>query len=273
MTLPEAVREETVVVDTGAQLFVRSIGAGAPVYLVHGNFVSSRMWAPQFEALAEHYTVVALDLRGFGRSPLLGGRVPGWEDMAALMRALGHDRVHVVGASLGAVVAIDFTLTYSDRVRSLTVIPGGMVGGPFAQWMADGFAAMDAAVAAGEYGRARDIAIGFPPMQSLEGYPAVRREVIQMIDEHRWHESWEGVEPPALDPPAYPRLAEIAAPTLVVSGELDDASFMQMGADLERDIPRAERVTIPGTGHTVNMEAPNAFNAALLDFLARIEAE
>jgi pimeloyl-ACP methyl ester carboxylesterase len=273
MTLPKAIREETVVVDTGAELFVRSVGAGAPVYLVHGNFVSNRMWAPQFEALAEHYAVVAPDLRGFGRSPLLGGRVPGWEDMAALMRALGHDRIHVVGASLGAVVGIDFTLTYPDRVRSLTVIPGGMPGAPFAQWMADGFAAMDAAAAAGEYGRARDIAIGFPPMQSLELYPAARQEVIEMIDEHRWDESWEGVEPPALDPPAYPRLAEIAAPTLIVSGELDDASFMQMGVDLEREIPRAQGVVIPGAGHVVNMEAPGAFNAVLLDFLARTEAE
>lgn len=93
-----------------------------------------------------------------------------------------------------------------------------------------------------------------------------------MIDDHRWDDSWEGVEPPELEPPSYPRLADIAAPTLIVHGALDDPSFLQLGEEMEREMPRAERVTIPGAGHMVNMEAPDEFNAALLAFLVGADA-
>lgn len=267
----KSVREDTVVTDIGAELFVKTLGSGPPVFLLHGNFVSARMWDPQLAPLAERCTVVAYDLRGFGRSPVAGGRSTGWDDLDSLMRALGHESGHVVGLSMGGSVAIEFALTYPERVRSLVVVPGGISGSPDAQWMIEGFGAVQAARGARDFVRARDRIMEFPPMKPLDLRPSVRREVVEMLDEHRWNDSWEGVEPPDLDPPSYARLEDVAAPTLIISGALDDPSFLELGEEMERRMPRAERVVIPGAGHMVNMEAPDEFTAAVLEFLARHE--
>lgn len=267
----EAVREDTVVTDTGAELFVKTLGSGPPVFLLHGNFVSARMWDPQLAPLAERYTVVAYDLRGFGRSPVADGRRTGWDDLESLMRALGYEGGHIVGLSMGGSLAVEFALTYPERVRSLVVVPGGIGGSPDPQWMIEGFGAVQAAMDARDFVRARELIMQFPPMRPLGLRPSVRREVVEMIDQHRWNDSWEGVEPPDLDPPSYARLEAVAAPTLIISGALDDPSFVELGEEMERRIPRAERVVIPGAGHMVNMEAPDEFNAAVLEFLARHE--
>lgn len=259
---------ETVTVRSGAQLFVRMRGSGPPVYLLHGNFASSLLWAPQMDAFAEDYTVVAHDFRGFGHSPGASSREPAWVDLAGLMDALGHERAHIVGSSLGGSIALDFALAYPERVDSLVVHPGGIGGWEAPEWMIEGFHKFQAAADAGDYARARDIIIGFPPMKPLEAHPDVRRRIIEMFDDHPWGDTREGTDP-AVDPPTIVRLPEIAARTLVISGSLDDPSFLALGDDMARVMPRAERVIIPDAGHVLNMERPDEFNRVVLDFLTR----
>lgn len=261
-------RDETVSVRSGARLFVRMRGSGPPVYLLHGNFVSSRMWAPQIDAFAEQYTVVAHDFRGFGRSPGASSREPAWVDLAALMDALGHERAHIVGSSLGGSIALDFALVYPDRLDSLVVHPGGIGGWEAPEWMIAGFDEFESAADAGDYTRARDIIIGFPPMKPLEAHPDARQQVIEMFDEHPWDDTREGVDP-AVDPPTVARLPEIAARTLITSGSLDDPSFLALGEDMARVMPHADRVVIPDAGHMLNMERADEFNRVVLDFLGR----
>ena len=264
--------EETVSVPSGAQLFVQMRGSGPPVYLLHGNFVSSRMWAPQMDAFAVHYTVVAHDFRGFGRSPGTPGREPGWVDLAGLMDSLGHERAHIVGSSLGGSIALQFALAHPERVNSLVVHPGGIGGWEPPEWMIEGFDAFQAAADAGDYARARDVIIGFPPMKPLEAHPAARREFIEMFDEHPWADTREGFDPD-VDPPIMVRLPEIQSRTLVISGSLDDSSFGALGDDMARVMPRAERAVISDAGHALNAERPDEFNRVVLDFLRRAPGE
>ena len=267
-----SLREETITVDTGAQLFVQTVGSGPPVVLIHGNFVSSRMWAPQLPALAQHYTVIAYDARGFGRSPVLGGRRTAAEDLDALLRALGHESAHIVGSSMGGSIGLEFALLYPERVRSLVIGVGGISGWEPPAWMVEGFAGLEAAIARRDFVRARDLIMDFPPMRTLEQQPSVRQEVVEMFDQHRWEDSWEGKEPPEIEPSPYARLADVQVPTLLVNGSLDDPSFLALAEEMQRQMPRADQILIPGAGHMVNMEAADEFNAVLLDFLRRAEA-
>ena len=69
------------------------------------------------------------------------------------------------------------------------------------------------------------------------------------------------------DPPAHERLDEIAAPTLAVVGERDVELFHTLAGMVERRAPNARKAVIPGVGHMVNAEAPEAFNRLVLDFL------
>ena len=75
------------------------------------------------------------------------------------------------------------------------------------------------------------------------------------------------VQEEPLEPPAVERLGEVVAPTLVIVGELDDATIANIGDLLTSGIAKASRLNIPGAAHLPNMEKPELFNQAVLDFL------
>lgn len=260
-----------VTVATGAELWTEVSGSGAPVVLIHGNMLSGAMWEPQVPALAESFTVIVYDVRGFGRSPYRPGRHSDHADLNALLDELGIKRPNVVGLSMGANIALDFALTYPGVAASLVITPGGIPGSPDPAWMGAGWQALEPAIKAGDYRAARDVVMNFPPMRSLGRSPVARERVVAMIDQHPWREwATKWAEYDGLEPPAWDRLEELQLPTLVVSGDLDDETFLAEGDAVVRRVPGARKHVIEGAGHTVNLEAPDAFNRAVIEFLARV---
>src|SRR5438128_1018097 len=115
----------------GDRIHFEATGHGAPVVLIHGFTLDLRMWEPQVEALSRSYRVVRYDVRGFGRSvPVLTSRAPAAEDLLALLDHLGIRQAHFVGMSMGGSIAIDFALTYADRVASVVTIGSDLSGFP-----------------------------------------------------------------------------------------------------------------------------------------------
>lgn len=120
-------------VDVGeVSLRVRYGGAGTPVVLVHGHPRTHTTWHAVAARLAEHHTVVAADLRGYGRSTLPPGEPDHAQsskramagDLARLMTHLGHERFAVVGHDRGALVAFRTAMDHADRVTHLVVMDG-----------------------------------------------------------------------------------------------------------------------------------------------------
>ena len=130
-TLPaQAVAHEGYVELPGARIFYLDTGGnGVPVVFLHAATGSSRVWEYQIPAFtAAGYRVIAFDRRGWGRTtidstPSQPGASPGTaaDDLLTLLDQLGLDRVHVVGTAAGAFVALDFALSYPQRVRSLVI--------------------------------------------------------------------------------------------------------------------------------------------------------
>ena len=107
--------EDMVSID-GGRLHYRRQGHGDTVVLVHGFGLDQRVWEPQWSALAAHFDVIAYDLRGFGRSTLPDSApYAHHEDLRALLDALGVERTHLVGHSLGGGVAASFAVAYPQR--------------------------------------------------------------------------------------------------------------------------------------------------------------
>ncbi|MFD6389836.1 alpha/beta fold hydrolase [Nocardia sp. NPDC060259] len=111
----------------------RMAGSGPPLLLIHGISDSSGTWAPVFDALAEHYTVLAPDLLGHGESdkPRADYAVAAYANgMRDLLSVLGIERVTLVGHSLGGGVAMQFAYQFPERVERLALVcPAGMGAG------------------------------------------------------------------------------------------------------------------------------------------------
>src|SRR5713101_1311225 len=129
--LPSTFKSQRVVSPTGADIFVRSAGAGPVVVLLHGYAETSDSWAPLAAELVKNYTVVVPDLRGIGRSSRPAG---GYDkktqaaDVRAVVVALGHDRASVVSHDIGIMVAYAYAARYPDKVERLVVMDAPIPG-------------------------------------------------------------------------------------------------------------------------------------------------
>jgi pimeloyl-ACP methyl ester carboxylesterase/uncharacterized RmlC-like cupin family protein len=130
-SLPSTFKAQTVASPEGADIFVRSGGAGPVVVLLHGYAETSDSWGPLAAELAKSYTLVVPDLRGMGRSSRPAG---GYDkktqavDIRTVVTALGHDRTSVVSHDIGIMVAYAYAARYPDKVERLVVMDAPIPG-------------------------------------------------------------------------------------------------------------------------------------------------
>lgn len=244
-------------------------GQGPPLLLLHGALVARTYWQPQLDTLAPHARVIACDLRGHGAAANLNGpfSVAGFaQDVLDLLDHLGLDHVVCCGHSLGGMVAQELALSAPERVRGLILAdtwydPRGDWWEPvpmrtfMLRWMLAATRVEDM-VALMAHGLGRLNPAITPYAQTVMGqYIANRRAYLQI---------WDA----AMRFNSAARLHQIACPTLVLVSDRFAFTYMQARA-MQRRIPGAELVEIPNSGHWVNWDNPAAFNAAVLDFLAR----
>ena len=108
-------------------MFYKTLDEGEPLLLIHGLGSDHRGWEFQDKALAAHFQVIIPDLRGHGKTQVdeLGMMIPAdtfADDLAALLQYLGHADTHVVGHSLGGIIAQSFVLKYPEQVRRLVLM-------------------------------------------------------------------------------------------------------------------------------------------------------
>lgn len=249
-----------------ADLFFETRGAGEAVVLVHGFALDGRIWDSQAAALEPTYRVVVPDLRGFGRSSPPSGPFLHIADLSALLDHLEVDSAHLVGLSLGGAVALDFCLAQPGRVRTLTLADAAMGGFDWSKdWGRPGRAARAQGLPAGRRAWLSDELLA-PALRLPE--PAARLR--QMVEGYSgWHWLNRSPEQTPAGAPASQRLAEVQAPTLVIVGEADAPDFLQIADRLANGIRGARLAVVAGAGHLSNLEAPEQFNALLLEFLRR----
>ena len=236
---------------------------------LHGFGLDLRMWESQAAALADHFLVIRYDMRGYGRSSLpTADSYSHADDLAALLGHLGVESAHVVGLSAGGRNALRFALAFPQCVRSLTLADSALDGYTWsAEWQAQ-WNAIDSQAKSGDLPGAKRMWLEHPLFSPARQQATVAFNLSHMVYAYSgWH--WINVDPGrAPDMPAINGLANVRARTLVIIGEKDLPDFQHIADTLVSGIPGAARVVIPGSGHMTNMEAPAAFNDALLGFLA-----
>ena len=186
------------------------------------------MWDPQWPALTSRRDVVRLDLRGFGDSTdRPAGALSPVEDVVATLTHVGIERCHLVGASYGAGVAVETTLTRPDLVASLLLsAPGGSLITEATPDLQAFFDAERSALAVDDVDAAVEANLVWwvdGPKRAPRDVDASVREQVGRMQRRAFEliADWDDVLEEEMDPPAVDRLAEIDVPTLVLVGGLD----------------------------------------------------
>lgn len=261
------------------QLYYEIGGQGADLVFVHAGCADSRMWDKQFSTFARQYHVLRYDMRGYGKSTVSKGVFSNREDLDSLLESLEVQHAHFVACSMGSLAVTDFALEHPEKVQSLVLVSPAVSGyqyeGPPPQPMLE----MIEARKAGNLEYAAELQAQIwadgPKRNSDQANREVHKLVHQMsldslkLQAEIIRETAFLIEKP-LDPPAMPRLEQIKVPTLVLVGDLDDDSEMEIAHVLTTHINGSQRVIIPGTAHLPNMEKPEEFNQLVLEFLKAV---
>ncbi len=256
----------------GARIAYDVTGTGDAVLLIHAGVANRSMWDDQVAALRDAYRVIRHDTRGFGETETDAVAFSNRADVIALLDELGVDRVHLVGLSRGGTIALDTTLEFPDRVRSLTVVAGGVGGYESPAELPDEtFAPAEAMESAKDWAALSEWETAFwadGPGQPPDRVPEVRRRVHEWVLTTYRAEKQEG-DPQPLDPPAVGRLQELRVPLLVMLGTLDDPGTTDAMRHLAASVP-GSRLEEFATAHMVNLEEPDRFNRVLREFLDEV---
>jgi pimeloyl-ACP methyl ester carboxylesterase len=237
-------------------------GEGAAILLLHPATGSALIWGYQQPVFAQAgYRVIAYSRRGHHNSAPVAKDNPGTAvaDLHNLVGHLGVGKFHVVGSAAGCSVAIDYALSYPERLLSMTLASG--IGG----------------VRDPDYLKASE---GLRP----EGFNAMPAEFRELGPSYRAAnpegvKAWRDLEHRAVtgnrlgQKPAnemtWARLRQLPVPTLLITGDADLWQPPALMRLFSRNIPNSELLIVSEAGHSVYWERPDVFNSAVLDFIGR----
>ncbi|MDB4324787.1 alpha/beta hydrolase [bacterium] len=255
----------------GGRLYYELTGSGDAIVLVHGNAGDRRHWDAQFSALAVDYQTIRYDVRGFGKSslPVEGRSYSDHEDLATLLDHLGVKAAHVVGFSMGSGIAVDFSLAYPNRTRSLISVGPWVFGysSPAAQDFFADVAQVRAAIANGGAEAGVDAWMGAPFLTATITDPAAGERLRQIVSDHSFWDFSHRSPQRVLEPSAAGRTREIQAPTLILAGEHDIPACLEVADLLDESVPGSRKIIMEQTGHLLLIEKPEEFNQHLIDFI------
>lgn len=240
----------------------------APVVaMAHSLASSSVMWAPQLPALEQYFRVLRVDMRGHGESeaPAMAYRLDMLgDDLLGVLDALGVERCHFVGLSIGGMIGQNLALRAPERLDRLVICDTSAKFLPEAAPMID---QRIAAVQAEGMVVLADSTIErwFTPSY-LAGNPAAVETIRQQIIDTPI-EGFVGCCHALLDLDYLDRLGEISLPTLVLVGEDDPATDVPMAREIQSRIAGAQLAILPSASHLSNVEQAAAFNDAVVGFL------
>jgi pimeloyl-ACP methyl ester carboxylesterase len=252
----------------GIELHYEATGEGQPVLFIHGLGSSCRDWEMQMPVFSKQYRVVSFDLRGHGQSQ----KPPGpysmslfAKDTAELTRSLGIAPVHVVGISLGGMIAFQLGVDHPELVKSLVIVNAGPE--VVIRTMKDRWNVFL------RFATVR--LLGMRKMGEVLGrrlFPREEQADIQKLFVKRWAEN---------DTRAYldtlraivgwsvtDRIQDINLPTLVVAADGDYTPVSAKQAFVSK-MPQVELVVIPDSRHATPVDSPEKFNEAVMSFLSK----
>ena len=255
----------------GFNMYYELVGEGVPLLLLHGLGSCAEDWELQLPAFARHFQVVAADMRGHGRSDKPPGpySVPQMAgDVLGLLDALEIESTHIVGLSMGGMVAFQLVVSRPERVRSLVIVNSAPALVPRT---------------AGEWLRVQQrlaLARLFPPARSGQFlsqrlFPKPEQEEMRQQLIERWarndRRAYLASMRALVGWSVMDQIGVIRQPVLVISGDRDYTPVESKRAYVTR-LPNARLMVIEDSGHATPIDQSERFNAGVLDFLLSLNS-
>lgn len=265
----------------GVRLYYEDVGSGTAIVFVHEFGGDIRSWKPQVRFFGRHYRCLTYNARGFPPSDVPPDvaaytYVHAANDVAAVLDAAGVGDAHVVGLSMGGYAALHFGLRHREKARSLMI--GGIGYGARkdtrAQYEADTIAFAERFETMTTPDAIRPYAVNPYRVQFQNKDPRGWQEFAEQFGEHDGTGSANTLRGVLIGRPSLfdmdDELADLDVPTLIYTGD-EDEPCLEAGLHLKRGIPTAGLWILPKTGHTVNLEEPDAFNRELQAFITAVD--
>lgn len=251
-------------------------GDGPPLVLLHGFTGSAQSWQSHFQTLGDHFSLIAPDFLGHGKSdapahPSRYSMEHCAADLLALLNQLEINRTHILGYSMGGRVALYFTLTYPQRIANLVLAsasPGLADPHERAQRAAND-AALAARIERDGIASFVEYWTNIPLFATQRDLPGpVRAALYQQRLENRADglaNSLRGLGV-GVQPSLWDQLPNLEIPTLLVAGALD-RKFTAIAQAMSQSMPNARLTIVPNAGHTIHLEQPEFFDQLVTQFL------
>jgi len=266
----------------GVQLYYEEAGKGVPIVFVHEFAHDMGSWESQLRYFSRRYRCIAFNARGYPPSdvpadPSHYSQSIATDDIAAVIRHLGIRKAHVIGCSMGGYATLHFGLRYARLARSLTVIGAGYGSDPDkrAQFLRDTEVMARRFDALGTPEAIQVYQVGPARVQFQNKDPRGFAAFCEAFAAHSAIGSantLRGVQ--AKRPTIYSLekgLRRMKVPTHIVSGD-EDNNCLDPGLFVKRVCPAARYTVVPATGHAVNVEEPDLFNALTDEFLSLVDS-
>jgi pimeloyl-ACP methyl ester carboxylesterase len=266
----------------GISIAYEEVGQGLPLVFVHEFAGDAQSWQPQMRFFGRRYRAIAYNARGYPPSEVpkevaAYSQEQAAEDIRGVLDALGIAKAHVCGLSMGGYATLHFGLRHPGRALSLVVAGAGYgsVAAERDKFRQDSDATVKRFEADGMAKVAALYARGPTRVQFIDKDPGGWQEFHDKLaagsaEGHAL--TMRGVQ--MKRPSVYELEAEmrrLEVPTLIMTGDEDDPC-LEPAIFMKRAIRSSGLVVLPKSGHTINLEEPDAFNRAVLDFLTAVDA-
>jgi len=265
----------------GIELYYEEEGRGSPLLFIHEFAGDHRSWAAQVRRFAPEYRCITFAARGYPPSdvptePSAYSQDQAVVDADAVLDASGADAAHIVGLSMGGFAALHLAMLHPERVRSVVVAGVGYGAQPERReaFRAESRAIADAFEEEGSVAVAARYALGPARVQLQNKNPQAWADFAAALARHDATGAaltMRGVQ--AERPSLYEvadQLRSIRSPVLIIAGD-EDEGCLEPALMLKRTVPSSGLVILPRTGHTLNLEEPDAFNEAIARFLTAVK--
>jgi pimeloyl-ACP methyl ester carboxylesterase len=246
-------------------------GNGEPLVLLHGMSNNAHSWKNQMQVLKEHYTVIAWDAPGYGKSSDPAKEYQYFEEFAHVLKGvidqLGYEKINLLGHSMGAAIAIDFCHLYSHKINKLILADPTR-----------GAAALDSEE------NEKKLKSRLFSIENLSPEQIAEKRIEALLSSYASEEVYNQVKEimSQVRPAGYRSVAyslyhlnqmkvlpEINVPVLVMCGELDTVTPVSEAEAIHDKLRNSQLVIVPKGGHLCYQENPETFNTSIIEFLSK----